>query len=123
MKIFLLLTMYFLGMVDDYYLQGILARLKQKECWSDEILYQHDYIVALIQHSFSWTFMVMLPIMCWMIYSKQIDIYSYCIVFVCNVIIHAFIDNLKANDKEINLAADQSIHLVQIVITWLVFNC
>ena len=44
-------------------------------------------------------------------------------MFVCNVIIHAFVDNLKANDKEINLAADQSIHLVQIVITWLVFNC
>lgn len=108
MKIFLLLTMYFLGIVDDYYLQGILANLKQKDSWPIGALYKYDYIVALIQHSFSWTFMIMLPIMCWMIYSKQIYMISYCIVFACNVVIHAFTDNLKANDKQINEYASYS---------------
>ena len=62
-KLFLLLGMLFLHLVDDYYLQGWLASAKQKSWWkknSPDKLYSHDYIMALCEHAFSWTFMIML---------------------------------------------------------------
>ena len=49
-KILLLLTMIFLHIVDDYYLQGWLASAKQKSYWEQNApdeLYKHDYIMAL----------------------------------------------------------------------------
>lgn len=63
LKLFLLLGMLFLHLVDDYYLQGWLASAKQKSWWeknSPDKLYSHDYIMALCEHAFSWTFMIML---------------------------------------------------------------
>lgn len=65
MKLFILLCMLFLHIVDDYYLQGWLASAKQKSWWeknSPDKLYKHDYLIALFMHSFSWTFMIMLPL-------------------------------------------------------------
>ena len=66
-KVFILLAMIFLHIVDDYKLQqGVLANLKQKSWWQNQIsykkLYEYDYIPALILHGFSWAFMIMLPI-------------------------------------------------------------
>ena len=117
----LLLVMIFLHIVDDYYLQGWLANAKQKSWWkknAPEELYKYDYICALIMHSFSWTFMIMLPIM----YTHKFELgLSFYIVFVLNVIGHARTDDLKANKKQINLIADQIIHIIQIVATWMIF--
>ena len=43
-----------------------LASMKQKSWWQKQEQYtdkyKYDYIVALIMHSFSWAFMIMLPI-------------------------------------------------------------
>lgn len=63
-KIFILFTMIFCHIVDDYYLQGWLASAKQKSWWeknAPEKLYKYDYLAALFMHSFSWSFMIMLP--------------------------------------------------------------
>ena len=63
MELFVLLSMIFCHIVDDYYLQGWLASAKQKSWWEQNApqkLYQQDYLMALLVHSFSWTFMVML---------------------------------------------------------------
>ena len=71
--------MIFLHVVDDYYLQGILAQLKQKSWWeknAPDPLYKNDYKVALVTHAFSWTFMIMLPITITMIIHN-----NYIIVF------------------------------------------
>lgn len=41
------LTMIFLHIVDDYYLQGILAQMKQKKFWKEQapdVKYKYDYI-------------------------------------------------------------------------------
>ncbi len=49
-NVFVLLSMIFLHIVDDYYLQGILASMKQKSWWEENApqrLYKYDYIVAL----------------------------------------------------------------------------
>lgn len=119
--LFLVLSMIFCHIVDDYYLQGWLASAKQKKYWKDNApdkMYQYDYIWALIMHAFSWSFMVMLPIA----FSLSFDVnVLFVIVFVFNVVIHAFTDNLKANKKKINLWVDQIIHLTQIVITAIIF--
>ena len=119
-KIFILLFMIFMHIVDDYYLQGWLASAKQKKWWeknAPQELYKHDYIMALIMHSLSWTFMIMLPIA---ISIKFTFSWFYIIAFIVNSTVHGLIDNLKANKGKINLIQDQSIHLAQIFITYIV---
>lgn len=120
-KIFVLLAMIFLHIIDDYKLQGILASMKQKKWWEEQKeyknLYKCDYIPALIEHSFSWTFMIMLPIAIML----RFNIDWWVIAYIANMIIHAFVDDLKANKFKINLVVDQTIHIIQIVVTWLIF--
>ena len=114
---FTILLMIFCHIVDDYYLQGWLASAKQKKYWEENApakLYRFDYIWALIMHSFSWTFMIMLPIA--FVMSFQINA-LFVVVFVSNMIGHAITDNEKANRFTINLWIDQIIHLSQIAMT------
>ena len=120
-NLFLVLSMIFCQIVDDYYLQGWLASAKQKKYWQDNApdkMYRYDYIWAVLMQSFSWTFMVMLPIA----FSLSFDVnVLFGSVFAFNVAIHAFTDDLKANKKKINLWVDQIIHLMQIIITAIIF--
>lgn len=117
MKLFILFVMIFAHIVDDYYLQGILASLKQKTWWENQKsykpMYKYDYIVALIMHAFSWSFMISLPIL-YLGFTKWIAV-----AIILNTIIHGIVDDLKANKGKINLIVDQSIHIVQIIITWI----
>lgn len=119
MKLFILFVMIFAHIVDDYYLQGILASLKQKTWWENQKsykpMYKYDYIVALIMHAFSWSFMISLPIL-YHGFTKWIAV-----AIILNTIIHGIVDDLKANKDKINLIIDQFIHIVQIVITWILF--
>ena len=120
-NLFLVLSMILCHIVDDYYLQGWLASAKQKKYWQDNApdkMYQYDYIWALIMHAFSWSFMVMLPIAFSLSFYVNV---LFGVVFVFNVSIHAFADDLKANKKKINLWVDQIIHLTQIAITAIIF--
>jgi len=121
-NIILLLSMIFLHIVDDYYLQGILAQMKQKQWWADNApkeLYKHDYIMALIEHAFSWTFMIHVPLF-WAHHSDM-NIYLFAILFVSNWIIHAVVDNAKANKLIINLCQDQIVHIIQIIVLWICY--
>ena len=122
-KLFLLLGMLFLHLVDDYYLQGWLALAKQKSWWeknSPDKLYSHDYIMALCEHAFSWTFMIMLmPAIFNYVFNHNIPV-IYFLFFVLNWIIHSIVDDLKANKKDICLVQDQLFHVIQIVLTWIV---
>lgn len=116
-RLFVILWMIFFHVIADYNLQGWLASAKQKSYWEQNApgkMYEHDYITALIMHSIGWSFMVMLPIA----YVQSFDVrFNFFILFVLNIIIHAFVDDLKANKKLINLYQDQFIHMVQIVLT------
>ena len=120
-EIFILLSMIFLHIIDDYKLQGILANMKQKAWWEEQkgykSMYKYDYIPALIEHSFSWTFMIMLPIA---IYLK-FNIGWWTIAYLVNMAIHAYVDHLKANEFKICLVTDQAIHIAQIICTWFIF--
>lgn len=119
-KIFCVLLMFFMHIVDDYYLQGWLASAKQKKWWkknAPEEMYKHDYIWALLMHSFSWSFMIMLPIA----YMENFRVTVwFAVCLVCNTLIHLIVDDAKANKKAINLITDQSLHIFQIIFTALV---
>lgn len=123
MSILILLCMFFMHIVDDYYLQGILASMKQKSWWeknAPDPLYKNDYKIALVEHAFSWTFMMMLPAIVYTaITGTMLPIWFIVIFFFLNVTVHALVDNAKANEKTINLIQDQSIHFIQIICTWL----
>lgn len=121
-KALLLLKMIFLHIVDDYYLQRWLASAKQKSWWEQNApdkMYQHDYIMALFMHSFSWTFMIMVsPLVYVLVASSYINTTLAAIMFVVNLCVHMIVDDLKANRKKINLIQDQLVHLAQVVVTW-----
>jgi hypothetical protein len=119
-KLFVIALMIFCHIVDDYYLQGILASMKQRSWWEEnypENLYKYDYIMALSVHSISWAFMVMLPVAAYMGFRPT---NFFFVMLVVNSVIHAIVDDLKANKHKINLITDQSIHLVQIIVTAMV---
>lgn len=122
--VFILLSMIFFHIVDDYYLQGWLASAKQKSWWQENApdkLYKNDYIMALFMHSFSWSFMIMIPIIIYSLVSG-IGLKEWLIIpYLVNMAIHALTDDTKANKRSINLIQDQAIHLLQIVITWFLF--
>jgi hypothetical protein len=111
--------MIFCHIIADFNLQGILASMKQKSWWEKQeeysSLYKYDYIISLIIHSISWTFLIMLPLAIY--YDFKIS-YLFIIQFILNVVLHVVIDNEKANRKTINLITDQILHLIQILITF-----
>lgn len=121
-EMFTLCLMIFAHVYDDYYKQGILASMKQKSWWksnSPDRMYRFDYIAALVAHSFSWAFTVTLPL--FVLFMASFDAETYCVALAINMIVHCFVDDLKANRKKINLVTDQLIHILQIVLTWFYF--
>ena len=119
----ILILMFFAHIVDDYYLQGWLASAKQKKWWkknAPDKLYKFDYIMALFCHTLSWSIMIFLPIL---IYSliNNVNLNWFYLAIPINLVIHAIVDDLKANKFKINLIVDQSIHFIQIIITWITF--
>lgn len=120
-NIFIILLMVFFHIVDDYYLQGILASMKQRSWWWEHApneLYRYDYIMALAMHSLSWSFMIMLPIA----FAADFNVgFEFIFAFITNAVIHGFIDDLKANKRKISLVTDQSLHLLQIAVTAIMF--
>ena len=117
--------MLFCHIIDDYVLQGWLATGKQKDWWktnAPEKLYRYDYIMALAEHAFSWTCAIYIPVLVYAYLFQDFKaVYIYVIVFILNWIIHAVTDHCKANLHKINLIQDQTIHIVQIIITWLIY--
>ena len=117
-RYFLLIWMLFNHVLDDYTLQGILSQMKQKSWWkknAPDKEYEYDYIMALLMHGISWSFMIMLPIAVYVGFKVNL---AFFLMFLFNAALHAAIDHLKANEFVINLVADQCLHIVQILITF-----
>lgn len=115
-----LFAMIFFHIMDDFVLQRDLALYKQKQWWKEnypEKLYENDYITALLIHSFSWTFMIHIPVV--LFTYNNLNIAYFAMSFFINAVIHAITDDIKANKRKISLTADQLIHLLQITLTWL----
>ena len=123
-----LLLMFLFDIIDDFVLQPIcLSKLKQKRYWIEECKkynlniskYDTDYITALLIHGLSWSIMIHVPLM--FLGGIRDDLFLLLSVLL-NTVIHAIIDNLKANKLKINLDVDQCLHGLQIVITWIIFS-
>ena len=108
--------MLFCHIVDDYYLQGILASMKQKAWWRKQEgyseKYKDDWSIALFMHAFSWAFMINLIFII-----LQFNATFIILSIIINCGIHMIVDHLKANAKKINLFTDQWTHICQIWIT------
>ena len=123
-----LLLMFLFDIIDDFVLQPIcLSKLKQKRYWIEEckkynlniLKYDTDYITALLIHGLSWSIMIHVPLM---FLGGIRDDFFLLLSVLLNTVIHAIIDNLKANKLKINLDVDQCLHGFQIVITWIIFS-
>lgn len=127
-----LMVMLFMHILDDFYLQGILANLKQKKWWNENApkdtdsrnsvdkpevkpLYKYDYIMGLFIHALSWAIVVHLPIFFVSGWNPHWAVY---LMLGINLVIHAIVDDLKANKMKINLIEDQIAHIMQIIVTW-----
>ena len=127
--IVLFLTMIWLHIYDDYHTQGILAQFKQKKWWEENYpqdLYKSDWKIALYEHAFQWSFTTMLPLLVYSVWTwKETGLYHGLIwwtgLLVINTMVHAKIDNEKANELEINLFTDQILHILQIGFTIIYF--
>lgn len=122
---FMLLIMVFMHVIADYNLQGILAQLKQISWWKANYPdgdNSNDYVMALFMHSFAWAFLIMLPIVTYMMYlgvfNDTIWVDATCCLFALNLMVHMLVDHAKANCKIFNLVVDQVAHLLQIALTW-----
>ncbi len=95
--------------------------MKQISWWkkqTDDTKYKNDYLAALFIHSFSWSFIISLPIL----YKINFEMNTFFkFIFIANIITHAYIDDLKANKFKINLVEDQSVHILQICVLFLLY--
>lgn len=126
----LLMTMIFFHIIEDFKTQGILAKMKQKTFYEEYPyrlnMYRFDHIIALLMHAFSWTFMVYIPGIVYLILMEKWSMFEsewtiYLVFFIIHMIIHALVDHAKANWKIINLIVDQTVHILQIIIIWITF--
>ena len=108
--------MMFCHTIEDFHVQGILANLKQASWWRENVddfdPYHRDYIVALLIHGFEWSFVVHIPLMCFIGFTPAV-----CISLLVNALLHSCIDDLKCNKELINLGQDQLLHIIQIALT------
>ena len=106
--------------IDDFVLQSIcLVKLKQQEWWelnAPDLKYKNDYKAILLIHALSWAIMINLPLF------FSVSDLAICISVIVNGAIHYIVDDLKENKHKINLQIDQSIHLFQIFITWVLLT-
>lgn len=118
----ILLIMFFLHITSDYYLPNNLTKIEQIWWWienSPNSKYRNDYIVALIEHGFIWTFIIHTPF--FIIYFLRIytiQPWIPIITFLFNWVIYTITTDLRVNKLELNLVENQVINLFQIIITW-----
>ncbi len=120
MQVIIFLAMICCNLIADYNLQGILAQMKQRSWWKENYpdeLYAKDWICALIEHSFMWSFITHLPLI-WYYWGNNDKLEVIFVLIIVQMVIHAIIDHLKANKKVISLYDDQSMHLLQIFVSW-----
>lgn len=119
-EVFVIFAMIFMHVIADFAMQGVMADMKQKEWWkknAPDAKYDGDFIMPLLMHSFSWAFLVMLPLAGYAAYYYGGIGITYFALLIINTNVHLWIDHAKCNEHKINLIQDQAIHLGQILIT------
>lgn len=103
----------------DYPLQGWLAQSKAKSYWANSPeSNRRDWIAALACHAAMWGILIMIP----MAIASKMELGWFWMALPINIVLHMFVDHMKANRQIINLIQDQTIHFVQILGTWGVWS-
>ena len=124
----ILLTL-LLHLIADYTLQGCLANLKQRSWWIEEgkkrdmtmqeiAKYKHDYKCGLLCHSLYWTLVTFFPL----IFLSDLSWAVVSLIVLVNTAVHYEVDDMKANHGKLTLWQDQGLHLLQIVLTCVIFT-
>lgn len=125
MKTFVLLTMLFLHVLDDFCIQAaVLNKLKCRSWWTENApneKYARDYVAALCAHGYSWAFLTMLPLAVYLVVSEADYPGLFAAAVLANAALHAAIDDTKANRRKLNLIQDQLMHVIQILLTHTAF--
>ena len=148
MSIIVLLLMLLMHVIEDFHLQGIMAKMKCRQWWSDEIFddinkhypylspevrngmhyqtmrkYRNDYVIVLVLHAFEWAMFIHLPIIVLCFASGLSFTEDFWMIItisvLLNMVVHTYVDDAKANRRSINLVTDQFIHIVQIIVTYI----
>ena len=116
----LFVLMFLAHCIDDFCLQGVcLVNLEQKSWWeknANNKKYKNDYIISLLIHAFEWSAVINIVMIIFGVSNE----FLAC-SFIVNGLIHALVDDLKANRFKINLIQDQTIHILQIIVTVLLY--
>jgi len=148
MTIITLLMMVLMHIIEDFHLQGKMGEMKQKMWWeaqswesvqdldflNDKLethrrnleKYGRDYIPVLLLHGFEWSMFIHAPILAarviadgWIFSDVFLVIFTASVLV--NAAVHSIVDHLKANRLSINLIVDQTIHMLQVAITFAMF--
>lgn len=111
------LLMIAMHVIEDFHLQGRMADMKQKSWWEEyPSQYRRGYVPVLILHGMEWSILVSLPLLL----ITGLNVPGIVLLgIVINGFVHAIVDDLKANRFLINLETDQSIHILQILLIYL----
>lgn len=124
-EIDILVMMFFIHFVFDYYIQSRSnVNIKSINWW----LKRHPRNITkakmccycgLMMHSFTWSYAVLLPFLYYTWSNNLNNAVLYYFMFT-NALVHCVIDDMKTNSRCINSITDQFLHSIQIVTLWLV---
>lgn len=118
-KQFVLTLMVFCHIMNDYCLQTLLISLKQRLQWTKGEFsgsYKNGYASTLLTRGFSWAFIIMFPVVVFYRFNMPLTFY---ILLITNCLIYAYIDDLEAGKHKISTTTNQSLHITQLVITFI----
>ena len=144
--IVVLFFMVLMHIIEDFHLQGIMGNMKMKSWWAKSFqkVYaktdnpeqekwvkeyqkktQFDYVSVLLLHGFEWSMFIHIPVLAvyWFTQGVVFDstfMYVLCAVIFIQGLVHSVVDDRKANRLGISLVTDQSIHLIQILVSYLI---
>lgn len=126
MKVLLLFSMFWFHVLDEFYMQGILARLKCKRWWVENTkeMYHNDWSMALMIHALMWSITLHIPVVTYLYFTNSLDsMYGFIVgTIAINQFIHLVVDDMKCNKYVLNLTQEQLLHIIQIVCTYIFYT-
>lgn len=126
-KLIVLILMIEMHILADYKTPDCLQNFKQQKWWKDNFpnkdWWKTEFIVGLGLHAFQWALFIMIPPVSYTLYTDPAKpgINSLPSIFILNILIHAYVDHLKANKGKLSLIEDQLMHFIQIIVTWILY--
>lgn len=119
LKIMVLFCMIFCHIIGYFRLLGFFGKVKKGLWWGDEDKYKNDRMVVLLEHGFSWSFIMHLPIFVLALISGNgLVMQVLPISIIAQAIAHSCFSNEKDNSQINSLLEDQVLHFVLTIGAW-----